>query len=55
MRDWEAIAKGSGLDAEALARVKPVLEALEREFAPLAASLAPELEPALEFRAGVNE
>lgn len=55
MRDWQAIARGLGLEAAATEAVTAPLEALEREFRPLAADLPAELEPALEFRAGEPE
>jgi len=55
VRDWKAIARGLGLEAAATDAVTAPLEALEREFGPLAADLPEELEPATEFRAGDPE
>jgi len=55
MRDWKAIARGLGLEAAATDAVSAPLEALEREFRPLAADLPMEIEPAFEFRAGDPE
>jgi hypothetical protein len=44
-----------GLEAAATDAVSAPLEALEREFRPLAADLPMEIEPAFEFRAGDPE
>ena len=55
MRDWKAMAKALGIDDGAVDPLVEPLEALERAFQPLAASLTPEIEPALEFRAEENE
>lgn len=52
--DWKAIAgaRGLGIPAAELERVATPLEALEKVFRPLVRDLPPDLEPALEFRAG---
>jgi hypothetical protein len=53
MKDWTAIAKANGFDIPPteLARVASILETLEQAFRPLAKQLAPEMEPAMVFRA----
>jgi hypothetical protein len=52
MRDWRAIAKASGIQADAtrLDRIAEPLEALEAAFRPLVKDLAPEVEPATGLR-----
>ena len=55
MRDWRALAKGLGMDGESVDALAGPLDALESAFRPLAASLTPDLEPAIEFRAEENE
>ena len=55
MRDWKALARGLGMEGAGVDAVVEPLEALERAFRPLAASLTPDLEPAIEFRAEENE
>lgn len=52
MKDWTEIARGHGLEipeAE-LARMAPVLDALEAAFRPLAAAIPEDVEPAVIFR-----
>jgi hypothetical protein len=55
VRDWKAIAEGLGLDPRALEGVIAPLDALERDFRPLAESLTPEIQPACEFRIEAGE
>ncbi len=52
VKDWRAIARGSGLDlpAQDLDRIVPPLESLEETFRPLVAGLTPEMEPGFCFR-----
>jgi hypothetical protein len=52
MRDWKAIAQGSGstLVGRDLDAVILPLEALETTFRPLVQDLSPDLEPSVEFR-----
>jgi len=52
MKDWAGIAKAQGLDlpAQDADRIAKALAALEQTFQPLTSQLAPELEPASEFR-----
>jgi hypothetical protein len=56
-KDWKKIAKANGLgipDA-ALEPIAQTLDALEDAFRPLARALPPEIEPALEFHADVED
>ena len=52
--DWKAIARARGLEIPPadLERLATPLEALDAVFRPLTRDLPPDLEPALEFRAG---
>jgi hypothetical protein len=52
MKDWKAIAKASGIEADAtgLNGIAEPLEALEAAFRPLVKDLAPGLEPAIGLR-----
>jgi len=52
MTDWRlaAAARCPEIPAAEVERIVPVLEALETAFAPLAASIPVECEPATEFR-----
>jgi hypothetical protein len=53
MKNWKEIAEAAELnltDAD-IERIGPALNALEAAFRPLVAALAPEVEPALVFRA----
>jgi hypothetical protein len=49
--DWKLLAAAHGLELgpEEAERVRAVMEALERAFRPLAASIPPEVEPAVIF------
>lgn len=53
MRDTTLLARALDLRIpdEALAKVRQALESLEASFAPLRATLRPEIEPAVMFRA----
>jgi hypothetical protein len=57
MKDWASNAKGAGLDipAKDVARLVQTLNGLEEVFRPLVASLTPEMEPAVSFRADEEE
>ena len=57
VKDWRAIARGSGLDlpAHELDRIAPPLESLEETFRPLIASLTPDMEPACCFQVEESE
>ena len=48
VKDWKAIAKGTGLNvpAEELERIEAPLNGLEEVFRPLVKDLPPDLEPA---------
>jgi hypothetical protein len=52
VRDWRAIARACGLEipAKDFERIGPPLDALEESFRPLTRDLAPDLEPAVDFR-----
>jgi hypothetical protein len=52
MKDWRAIVKASGIEADAtgLDRIAEPLEALEAAFRPLVKDLAPGVEPATGWR-----
>jgi hypothetical protein len=52
MKDWRAIAQAGGLkiDPKELDGIAQPLDALEQAFRPLVKDLAPDLEPAVEFR-----
>jgi hypothetical protein len=54
VKDWKAIAKGSGLELTGpeLERISQALSGLEEAFRPLTADLGPETEPATVFHAG---
>lgn len=51
MTDWKTLAKAKGIpwDDQAASRHVALLEALEAAFAPLAAEVAPDTEPAPVF------
>jgi len=51
MKDWKLLAAAHGLELgpEEAERVRAVMEALEAAFQPLAASIPPEVEPAVVF------
>jgi hypothetical protein len=52
VKDWRAIAKASGIEADPaqLDRIAEPLEALEAAFRPLVKDLAPGMEPATGLR-----
>lgn len=52
-KDWKTIARANGLPIpdEDLDRIQPALDALEKDFRPLVASLSPSTEPAVIFQA----
>lgn len=54
MADWTAIAKARGLDIpeEAVAKVAPILDALERDFASLRPRIEVRDEPAVTLNEG---
>jgi hypothetical protein len=54
MKDWSLLAKAGGVDipAKELARIVPVLSALDEAFRPLTRSLTADMEPCPVFRAG---
>jgi hypothetical protein len=57
MTDWRlaAAARCPEIPASEVERIAPVLEALEKQFAPLAAAIPMEAQPATWFEAGLDE
>jgi hypothetical protein len=57
MKNWKLVALGldTGLSNEEIARIAPVLDALEAAFRPMAAALAYQAEPAVIFEAAPEE
>jgi len=56
-KDWKKIAKASGLTIPAaeVDRIAPALDALETAFRPLARAIGPNIDPAVVFRAAVED
>jgi hypothetical protein len=52
MKDWNLIIQAQGYDVspEEMARIKPILDALEKAFRPLTRTIPFDVEPALIFQ-----
>lgn len=57
MKDWKKIAEANDLHIPEpdFERITPPLDALEKAFRPLVASIPPQVEPALLFRLPIEE
>ena len=55
MKNWKQMAEAAGLDIPDMDRIAPALDGLEAAFRPLVNTIPHDVEPALIFRAAVEE